>query len=43
MTRPRSKVPRRASLEGQRARELEGRVGQLLEASFRSGRFAQMG
>ena len=31
-----------ASLNAPRARELEGRVTQLLEASFRSGRFAQL-
>ena len=31
-----------ASLTDPRARELEGRVSQLLEASFRSGRFAQL-
>jgi MoxR-like ATPase len=31
-----------ATLNDPRARELEGRVNQLLEASFRSGRFAQI-
>jgi len=31
-----------ASLPDPRARELEARVGQLLDASFRSGRFAQI-
>jgi MoxR-like ATPase len=31
-----------ASIQDARARELEGRVSQLLEASFRSGRFAQI-
>lgn len=31
-----------ATLSDPRARELEGRVNQLLEASFRSGRFAQI-
>ncbi len=31
-----------ATLPDPRARELEGRVNQLLEASFRSGRFAQI-
>jgi MoxR-like ATPase len=31
-----------ATLSDPRARELEGRVGQLLEASFRSGRFAPL-
>lgn len=31
-----------ASITDPRARELEARVGQLLEASFRSGRFAQI-
>jgi MoxR-like ATPase len=31
-----------ATLAGERARELERRIEQLLEASFRSGRFAQL-
>ena len=31
-----------ATIPDQRARELEARVAQLLEASFRSGRFAQI-
>jgi MoxR-like ATPase len=31
-----------ASLPDPRARELEARVAQLLEASFRSGRFSQI-
>ena len=34
--------PALASLGDPRARELESRVSQLLEASFRSGRFAQI-